>query len=94
MSYSYECDYCGDPLCPEICPAGMQAQREWLNSDKFKGLCNNGISEDTCNSDSFDQSVEEQLKNALALLKVAEKKIEALEDEVESLSMVSLPMRL
>lgn len=26
----YECDYCGDPLCPELCPPARAARAKFL----------------------------------------------------------------
>ncbi len=36
--YKYECDYCGDPSCPELCPDAKTAHDKWVNSDEFKEL--------------------------------------------------------
>ena len=31
---SYECDYCGDALCPEICPEAKEYYQEYLKQNK------------------------------------------------------------
>lgn len=36
--YSYGCDYCGESLCPEICPEAKAAHSRWINSKEFKAL--------------------------------------------------------
>lgn len=46
--YKYECDYCGDPLCPELCPESKQSKTTvWRQkcgyADKYKA-----ISKPTC----------------------------------------------
>lgn len=28
--YKYYCEYCGDPLCPELCDGAQAAQAAWL----------------------------------------------------------------
>lgn len=32
------CDYCGEALCPEICPEAKAAHSRWINSKEFKAL--------------------------------------------------------
>ncbi|QVW04910.1 hypothetical protein 2018Mat002_0945 [Vibrio phage ICP1] len=39
--YKYECSYCGDPLCPELCPEAKAAHKRWVESDEFKSLIEN-----------------------------------------------------
>lgn len=37
-SLMYECNYCGDPLCPEICGKGKQTTQEWVDSEEYQKL--------------------------------------------------------
>ena len=39
--YSYECIYCGDPLCPELCGEARAAQQKWVNSEEYKEMIEN-----------------------------------------------------
>lgn len=34
----YECESCGNPLCPEECNESKVKQRGWLDSNEFKRL--------------------------------------------------------
>lgn len=34
----YECDYCGNTLCPEECEEAKSAHNSWVNSEEFKML--------------------------------------------------------
>ena len=36
--HKYECSYCGEPLCPELCPEAKAAHKQWVGSDEFKTL--------------------------------------------------------
>ena len=32
--YKYECSYCEDPLCPEICPEAVTAYQKFIDNRK------------------------------------------------------------
>ena len=34
----YGCDYCEEPLCPELCDEAKAAHNNWVNSEEFKKL--------------------------------------------------------
>lgn len=36
--FKYECNYCGDPLCPEECAESKSEQKEWINSEEYEIL--------------------------------------------------------
>lgn len=34
----YECEYCGNVLCPEVCVEGKRATQEWVESEDYYKL--------------------------------------------------------